>query len=108
MIGVLRAFVDAVVAAPRDGLGPALDPGLTVVAFLAGAVVGLFTVAHAVRWALDRRPEATLAALVGLVVGALRAPVVRAGLDGSTGDLAAFGAAALLGIAVVVGLDRLT
>ena len=108
MIGVLRAFVDAVVAAPRAGLAPAVEPGLTVAAFVAGAFVGLFTVAHAVRWALDRRPEATLAALLGLVVGALRAPVVRAGLDGSTGDLAAFGGAALLGVVVVVGLDRLT
>ena len=108
MIGTLRAFVDAVIAAPRAGLGPAVDPGLTVAAFVAGAVVGLFTVAHAVRWALDRRPEATLAGLLGLVVGALRAPVVRAGLDGSAADVAAFGGAALLGAAVVVALDRLT
>ncbi|MFB6168813.1 MAG: DUF368 domain-containing protein [Haloferacaceae archaeon] len=108
MVGTLRTFVDALVAAPRAGLGPAVDPGATVAAFVAGALVGLFTVAHAVRWALDRRPEATLAALLGLVVGALRAPVVRAGLDGSTGDLAVFGATALLGAALVVGLDRLT
>jgi putative membrane protein len=108
MIGVLRAFVDAVIAAPRDGLAPTVEPGLTVAAFVAGALVGLFTVAHAVRWALDRRPEATLAGLLGLVVGALRAPVVRAGLDGSTGDLAAFGGAALCGAAVVLALDRLT
>jgi putative membrane protein len=108
MVGTLRAFVDALIAAPRAGLGPAVDPGVTVTAFVAGAVVGLFTVAHAVRWALDRRPEATLAALVGLVVGALRAPVVRAGLDGSAADLASFGAAALLGAAAVVALDRLT
>jgi putative membrane protein len=108
MVGTLRAFVDAILAAPRAGFAPAVDPGMTVAAFVLGALVGLFTVAHAVRWALNRRPEATLAALLGLVVGALRAPVVRAGLDGSTGDLATFGAAALLGAAVVVALDRLT
>ena len=108
MIGTLRSFVDAVVAAPREGLAPVIEPGLTVAAFVAGALVGLFTVAHLVRWALDRRPEATLAGLLGLVVGALRAPVVRAGLDGSTGDLAAFAAAALFGAIVVLTLDYVT
>lgn len=108
MIGTLRAFVDALIAVPRDGLAPAIEPGLTVAAFISGALVGLFTVAHVVRWALDRRPEATLAALLGLVVGALRAPVVRAGLDGSVGDLAAFAGAALCGAVVVIALDWLT
>jgi putative membrane protein len=107
MIDTLRAFVDAVVAAPRAGVGPAVEPGTTVALFVAGALVGLFTVAHVVRRALDRRPEATLAALLGLVVGALRAPVVRAGVDGS-GDLWTFVAAALAGVVVVVALDRLT
>jgi len=108
MVDTLRRFVDALVAAPRAGLGPAVDPGATVVLFVTGAVVGLFTVAHGVRWALDRRPAATLAALLGLVVGALRAPVVRAGVDGSSGDVGAFAAAALVGAVVVVALDRLT
>jgi putative membrane protein len=107
MVGTLRAFVDALVAAPRAGLGPAVEPGTTVAAFVAGALVGLFTVAHVVRWALDRRPEATLAALLGLVVGALRAPVVRAGVTG-TDDLWTFAATALAGVVLVVALDRLT
>jgi Predicted membrane protein len=108
MVDTLRRFVDALVAAPRAGLGPVVEPGTTVALFVTGAVVGLFTVAHGVRLALDRRPEATLAALLGLVVGALRAPVVRAGLDGSSGDVGAFAAAALAGVVVVVALDRLT
>jgi putative membrane protein len=108
MVDTLRRFVDALVAAPRAGLGPVVEPGTTVFLFVTGAVVGLFTVAHGVRLALDRRPEATLAALLGLVVGALRAPVVRAGLDGSGGDVGAFAAAALAGAVVVAALDRLT
>ncbi len=108
MVDTLRRFVDALVAAPRTGLGPAVEPGTTVVLFVTGAVVGLFTVAHGVRLALDRRPTATLAALLGLVVGALRAPVVRAGLDGSSADVGVFGAAALAGAVAVVALDRLT
>lgn len=107
LVGTLRVFVDAVLAAPRAGLGPVVEPGATVVAFLAGALVGLFTVAHAARWALDRRPEATFAALLGLVVGALRAPVVRAGVDG-TADVTAFVGTALLGAVLVVVLDRLS
>lgn len=108
MVDTLRRFVDALVAAPRAGLGPVVEPGTTVALFVTGAVVGLFTVAHGVRLALDRRPEATLASLLGLVVGALRAPVVRAGLDGSSGDVVAFAAAALAGVVAVVAIDRLT
>lgn len=110
MVDTLRAFVDALVAAPRAGLGPAVDPGTTVVAFVSGAVVGLFTVAHAVRWALDRRPQATLAGLLGLVVGALRAPVVQArdaGMALVPADVGTFALAAVVGVAVVAALDRL-
>ncbi|MFB6301620.1 MAG: DUF368 domain-containing protein [Haloferacaceae archaeon] len=112
MVGTLRRFVDALIALPRDGVAPVVDPGLTVVAFVLGAVLGLLTVAHGVRRALDRRPEATMAFLVSLVIGALRAPVVRAGRDlpgGWTADaVAAFAVAALVGAAVVALLDRAT
>jgi putative membrane protein len=112
MVGTLRAFVDALVAVPRDGVAPLVDPGTTVVAFVLGALVGLFSVAHAVRWALDVRRETTLAFLVALVVGALRAPVVRTAvkLGGvwTTTDVATFALAALVGAVVVAALDRAT
>ncbi|QLD87832.1 DUF368 domain-containing protein [Natronomonas salina] len=45
--------------------------------FMVGAVVGVFTVAYAVRAALDRYREATLTFLVSLMVGALRLPATE-------------------------------
>jgi putative membrane protein len=70
------AFVAALVDAVRTGeFAGVVEAGTPVAVFVAGAVVGLLTVAHAVRWALSRSREATLAFLVSLMVGALRAPV---------------------------------
>jgi putative membrane protein len=74
----------------------------------------LFTVAHAVQWALAHYREATLAFLVSLIVGALRAPVVQTGIElteagrGWTPEsIGLFVAVAAVGAAVVVGIDRL-
>jgi len=88
--------------------------GTVVVAFVSGAVFGLFSIAHAVRWALERYYEATFAFLVALIVGALRAPVVRVGTrlsaDAGTGwtpsTIALFITAALVGVFVVLLLER--
>jgi putative membrane protein len=116
MTGTLSAFVDALLALVTGGpIEPIWDHGVVVVAFVSGAVIGLFTVAHAVRAALERARTATLAFLVALIVGALRAPVVR------TGDqlvelgrawtptaIATFAAAAVVGAALVVLLDYYT
>jgi putative membrane protein len=112
MVETLRQFVDALVAAPGVGLAPAVEPGVTVATFVGGAVVGLLTVAHVVRRALVLRREATLAFLVSLVLGALRAPVVRVGEktggEWSPDAVAAFAAAAAVGAVLVVALERLT
>lgn len=111
MVERLRMFVDALPGL-LDGTPPAgfADLLITIVAFVAGAFVGLFTVSHAVKWALAHRHEATMAFLVALIVGALRAPVVQAAqpLDGGwTASLVAtFLAAALVGTLAVVGLER--
>jgi len=110
MIDHLSAFVDAVFAI-LTGKSAALPPQTpTILTFLAGGVVGLFTVAHAVRWALDRRKAATMTFLVALVVGALRAPVVQTAtrLDAgwTTAAIGLFCGAAVVGAAVVVGLER--
>jgi putative membrane protein len=110
----LTAFVDALLGLVVGGTVAALvGPATTVVAFLVGAVVGLFTVAHVVRWALENYRYATLSFLVSLVVGALRAPVVQAGEalapGGWTADATfAFALAAVVGAALVVGLERYT
>ena len=74
MTGELQAFVDGLLGLVTGGsLDTVLSAGVTVVAFVAGAVVGLFTVAHAVRKALATYREPTLAFLVSLIAGALRA-----------------------------------
>jgi len=115
MTGTLSMFVDASVAVLTGGsFAPVIETGTVVVAFVSGAVFGLFSIAHAVRWALERYYEATFAFLVALIVGALRAPVVRVGTrlssDAGTGwtpsTTALFITAALVGVFVVLLLER--
>ncbi|WP_284014582.1 DUF368 domain-containing protein [Halobaculum litoreum] len=110
MTSALSAFVDALLALATGGpVSTVLDTGVPVVAFIAGGVVGLLTVAHTVRAALAARREATLAFLVGLVVGALRAPVVRVGEEvpaWTTAVLGEFAVAAVVGALVVLGVER--
>jgi putative membrane protein len=116
LTGTLSAFLDALLAVPFGGPTSTLfDAGTVVAAFVAGAFVGLFSIAHAVRWALERDRGTTLAFLVALIVGALRAPIARttarlAELDrGWTPTaVAAFVAAAVVGAIIVVLLERYT
>jgi len=110
LVGTLHDFVDALTGLADGGsVAPVVDHGTVVAIFVAGALVGLFTVAHVIRFALERRREATLAFLVSLIVGALRAPGERI-LDATgTWDAAAVGvvgAAAVAGAAVVFVFDR--
>ncbi|MFA1611364.1 DUF368 domain-containing protein [Halobellus rubicundus] len=116
MTGTLSSFVDGLLALVTGGpVDPVREHGVVVVAFVGGAVVGLFTVAHAVRFALDRARTATLAFLVALIVGALRAPVVRTGEQladlGRTWTptaIALFAGAAVVGAVFVLLLERYT
>ena len=114
MVGTLKEFVDrllgVVTGGPIEGL---YDAGFTVVLFVCGAVVGLFTISHVVRRALEARREATMAFLVSLIVGALRAPVVKvgeklaeSGRAWSPEIVGVFVAAAVVGAALVLLLDR--
>ncbi|ERH00289.1 MAG: putative membrane protein, partial [Halonotius sp. J07HN6] len=114
MSTTLSRATDALVAALRgNGTAGLVDTGPPIVVFLSGAVVGLLTISHAVRWALDRYREATLVFLVSLIVGALRAPVeqVEAELGGgtvwTTETLGVFLGVAVVGAATVVVIDRL-
>jgi len=113
MSTALSGFTDALVAVLQGGgVGPVYQTGIPVVTFLLGAVVGLLSVAHAVRAAFSRNREVTVAFLVSLVFGALRAPVEQASVE-----LAAMGTNwtrywirsfvlfAIAGIAVVVVLE---
>jgi putative membrane protein len=112
----LSDFVDALIATALGGpVAPVVENGTVVVAFVAGAFVGLFSVAHAVRWALERDRATTLAFLVALIVGALRAPIVRTsdrlvelGRAWTPTVVATFAAAAVVGAVLVVLLERYT
>jgi putative membrane protein len=111
MVGTLKRFVDALVGLLDGGAFAAVtESGTTVAVFVTGAVVGLFTISHLVRWALEHNREATLAFLVSLIVGALRAPVEKVSeslVAGWTQDVVlVFAAAALVGGVLVVALDR--
>ncbi|WP_136589171.1 DUF368 domain-containing protein [Salinigranum halophilum] len=114
MIDTLRETVDGLIVVALGGTVPGLTPAVvTVVTFVSGAVVGLFTTSHVVQWALSRRREATLAFLVSLIVGALRAPVADVSRrlaeanQGWTPELVgSFLAAAVVGGAVVLLIER--
>jgi putative membrane protein len=110
MVTTLQAFLEAVGATASGGpVAPVLEYGATVVVFVAGAVVGLFTVARSVDYALERSPGPTVAFLVSLVVGALRRPVaevVAATPDPSLAAIGLLGSWAFLGAVAVIGFDR--
>jgi len=108
MSTALSEFVDALIALATGGtVEDVTTTAVPVVTFIVGGLVGLFTIARVVRRALDYNRRATLAFLVALVVGALRAPVVevRSEVGFSTDVLIAFVAAAAVGAAFLLVLD---
>lgn len=88
-----------------------LAVGTTIAAFGTGAVIGLLTITHAIRYALSNYREATLTFLVSLMVGSLRAPVkdITGNIDTFTVEtIASIAVAAIVGGVLVVALDRFT
>jgi len=109
MVERLSAFTERLAALATGGETARLvDPGTTVVVFVLGAAVGLLTVARAVDRALERDRETTLAFLVSLVAGALRAPIAEVGERAAwTGATAGeFALAAAAGAVLLYVLDR--
>ncbi len=109
MTGALKRVVDAV-ATFNAGPGFTGDVAAVLI-FIAGVAAGLLTVARAVSRALERNREATMAALVSLMVGSLRLPVEE--ILGATAAWDATGVAAVLvpaaaGTVLVLALDRYT
>ncbi len=112
MTGVLSEFVDGLVAL-LDGqsLAPVIETGTVVAIFCVGAALGLFTMAHVVRRALESYRGATLTFLVSLMVGALRLPLeeVVANLgETSVGSPVVALLTAIVGCAAVLLVDRYT
>lgn len=111
LISTLTAFVDALLSLVGGGSPDLVGPGGTVITFLAGAVVGLLTVAHVIRWALTTYRAATLTFLVALMVGALRVPgveVMRSTPSFGPATILTLVGAASLGGALVIGLEYAT
>ncbi len=113
MSGTVSRAVDGLVAfLAGNGSETVVETFPPVATFLVGGVVGVVTIAHAVKYALARARAATLAFLVSLVVGALRAPLVEVSLrlaeSGESWRAAAprFALAAVAGAAFVLVLDR--
>ena len=84
---------------------------IVIAIFGTGAVIGLFTMAHVVRRALNRYRGATRAFLVSLMVGALRLPVeeVATNLGETAGNALSIAlVAAVVGCGAVLVVDRYT
>lgn len=111
MTAVLTSFVDNLLGLiAGGGTDQLVADGIVVGVFLVGAFIGLFTIAHAVRWALDTARITTFAFLVSLMVGALRYPAERIGetAELSTLSLVGIAVATFAGIGAVVLLDAYT
>ncbi|MFC7056936.1 DUF368 domain-containing protein [Halovenus salina] len=112
MTTTLNDFIDEFIAVIGGSSPDAfLEAALTVVVFMSGALVGLFTIAFAVRAALERYRMATLAFLVSLMLGALRYPAFRMmeTTDGWTAPRVVVLAGALVaGLGAVLVLDYYT
>ena len=111
MSGLPGAVASGVASAASGDFGGLVGPLSALAAFGAGALVGVFSVAYAVRAALRRYREATLVFLVSLMVGALRLPLERIAADTGTptsGTALAVVVPAGAGIAAVLILDRYT
>ncbi|WP_255196033.1 DUF368 domain-containing protein [Halorarius litoreus] len=111
MTGVAGGLSSDVQAALGGNTAPLVDSLAVVGTFGVGAVVGLLTVAHVVKYALAHYRKATLTFLVALMIGALRAPGRRivGNVEAWTPDvLGLVVVAALVGAALVVGLDAVT
>ncbi|MFB6178659.1 MAG: DUF368 domain-containing protein [Halorientalis sp.] len=112
LTGTLTTFTnDAAGLLDGGHLAALVQPGTTILAFALGAVVGVVTIAHVIKWALATYRGATLIFLVSLMVGALRLPAQEAiQSTGTWTPLVAGGTvlAALVGAGSVLLLDRYT
>lgn len=78
LTATLTSFTDLVIGLIDGGQIDALiDPGTTIMAFAVGAIIGVVTIAHVIKWALANYRSATLVFLVSLMAGALRLPALE-------------------------------
>ncbi|MFW6436740.1 MAG: DUF368 domain-containing protein [Halococcoides sp.] len=110
MVSALKAVIDGLLSVVIDGGQVPIESLTVAVVFLVGGLTGLVTISRAIRWALLRARRVTLLFLIGLVVGALRAPIVQLlgpkDIAITTASTATFLGAALVGALVVLGLEH--
>lgn len=105
-------FISEIVAVLGGGDPNALvSTAIPIAAFMIGALIGLFTITHIIKYALSNYRQATLTFLVSLMIGSLRAPVStiqNETTELTPGIIAGIVAAAVVGGALVVVLDLFT
>lgn len=113
MYSALGELIDGVVyIIIRGQINEIVDPGRVVLTFLLGGLVGVLTIARLIRKMLTVNREATMAFLVALIFGALRAPITelssREGFAWTTTTTAKFATVAIAGSTLVFILARNT
>jgi len=111
VVGAVKSFGDGLFGTVTGGSAELIGPVVTLSTFSAGALVGLLSVTHAVKFALEQYRAATLTFLVSLMVGALRRPVqeVLANTPAWTAErTVATVAVATVGAGLVILADRYT
>lgn len=108
----LNRFIDSIIGLATGGsVAEFVDAAAIVVTFLAGAGIGLMTIAYIIRWALEHYRGATFAFLVSLMIGALRFPGIKITDTADTSSPAAMSVVVtvgLVGAGAVLILDRYT
>ena len=110
MTGVLSDFTTGMAAlASGESISSLAEPASVIAVFGSGAIIGLFSMAHAVQRALERYRAATMTFLVSLMVGALRLPIeavwIDLGTDGANAPATAL-MAGVVGAGIVLFADR--
>ncbi len=109
LLGELQALIDGLLGVTTGTPADIITPGIVVVTFLLGAILGVLSVARLVSQAFKRDQETTVAVLVGLLLGGITRPVQEtAAYTASNQTLLIAVLAAGLGIGVIVLLDRYT
>jgi len=109
MTGAVSGVIHGIFDGPN--LAALIDPVTTLVVFAAGALLGILTFARVVSWAIDTHRAVTMTFLVGVMLGALRAPYIE--VSQNVGQLTptvvgGLVVAAAIGAILVIGLDRVS
>ena len=115
MSGVVSSTTDSVIELFSGGsINDVIEAGSPATVFVAGAFTGIFTMVRIVEKALERNREATMAFLVSLMVGAIRAPILQVDRYLQAQNLVwinvvqEFALAVILGASTIFILDRKT